>query len=81
LLSGIAELSEFYREHEREELIDQSGEIQSLRAWLEEIRTQTAARTRSSVCGSRWPRPSESRTTSKAAEVRDQLRKLQASET
>ena len=78
--SGIAELSEFYREHEREELIDQSGEIQSLRAWLDEIRTKPPQneieRLRFALAEAIRIEDYE-----KAAEVRDQLRKLQASET
>lgn len=36
---GLEEIREFYREHSRPDLIEQSGEIQSLESWLQEIRT------------------------------------------
>jgi hypothetical protein len=78
--AGLAELADFYRAHDREELVEQSGEIQSLKAWLEEIRTRPPQneieRLRVALAEAIRIEDYE-----KAAEVRDQLRKLQASET
>jgi len=37
---GLAAIEEFYRENEREDLMEQSGELQSLRHRLEELRKQ-----------------------------------------
>jgi hypothetical protein len=36
---GLEEIRNFYREHGRSDLIDQSGEIQSLEGWMNELRT------------------------------------------
>jgi len=36
---GLDEIRNFYREHGRGDLIDQSGEIQSLEGWINELRT------------------------------------------
>ena len=38
--SGLEEFRQFYREHERMDLMEQSGEIQSLEAWLQEIQAK-----------------------------------------
>jgi len=77
--AGISELAEFYRDHEREELIEQSGEILSLRGWLDEIRRKPPQneieRLRFALAEAIRIEDYET-----AAEVRDQLRKLQASE-
>ena len=37
---GLVAIEEFYRENEREDLMEQSGELQSLRHRLEELRRQ-----------------------------------------
>ena len=34
---GLDEIRQFYREHERQDMLEQSGEIQSLETWLQEI--------------------------------------------
>ena len=34
---GIGRIREFYRDHSRHELVDQSGELNSLKAWLDEL--------------------------------------------
>jgi len=77
---GLEQMAEFHREHEREELIEQSGEILSLRAWLEEIRRRPPEneieRLRFALAEAIRIEDYE-----RAAQVRDQLRKLQASET
>jgi hypothetical protein len=36
---GLEDIRNFYREHGRSDLIDQSGEIQSLEGWINELRT------------------------------------------
>ncbi len=77
---GLEQLAAFHRDHEREELIEQSGEILSLRAWLEEIRQRPPEneieRLRFALAEAIRIEDYE-----RAAQVRDQLRKLQASET
>ena len=35
---GIGKIRDFYRDHSRSEMVDQSGELNSLKAWLDEIR-------------------------------------------
>jgi hypothetical protein len=37
---GMNRIREFYRENSRQEMIDQSGELSSLKLWLEEISTK-----------------------------------------
>lgn len=37
---GIEEIRGFFREHDRFDLIEQSGEIQSLEQWLEELKSE-----------------------------------------
>jgi hypothetical protein len=36
---GLEEIRNFYREHGRSDLIEQSGEIHSLESWMQELRT------------------------------------------
>jgi len=38
--SGLEDIRRFYREHERLDLMEQSGEIVSLESWLQEIQTK-----------------------------------------
>jgi protein-arginine kinase activator protein McsA len=38
--SGLEEIRQFYREHERLDLMEQSGEILSLESWLQEIQKE-----------------------------------------
>jgi hypothetical protein len=75
---GLSDLEGFYRENEREELLEQSGEIQSLRQWLEDIRRKRPVseleRLQRDLAEAIQIEDYE-----KAAAVRDQLRKLQAS--
>ena len=37
---GIEEIREFFREHDRFDLVEQSGEIQSLEQWLDELKAE-----------------------------------------
>lgn len=78
--AGLDELSEFHRDHDREEQIEQSGEVQSLRAWLDELRRRPPQnemeRLQSALAEAIRIEDYET-----AARVRDQLRRLQASET
>ena len=36
---GLEEIRNFYREHGRSDLIEQSGEIHSVEGWMQELRT------------------------------------------
>lgn len=80
IAEGLDQLADFHREHDREELIEQSGEVQSLRGWLDEIRLKPPQneidRLRSALDEAIRIEDYET-----AARVRDQLRRLQASET
>jgi hypothetical protein len=72
---GLAAIEAFYREQEREDLLEQSGEVQSLRHRLEELRKQPPEdpleRLRLDLAEAIRREDYE-----RAAEVRDQLRKL-----
>lgn len=76
---GLEELEAFYRENGREDLMANSGEITSLKSWLEEIRER---RPLSEI--EKLQRALEEAIRvedyERAAQVRDQMRKLQASE-
>jgi hypothetical protein len=78
--TGLEELAEFHREHDREEQIEQCGEVLSLRGWLDELRTRPPQneleRLRFALAEAIRIEDYET-----AARVRDQLRRLQASET
>ncbi len=72
---GLTAIEEFYRENEREDLAEQSGELQSLRHRLEELRKQPPEdeleRLRMDLAEAIRLEDYE-----RAAEVRDRLRKL-----
>lgn len=76
---GVADLEEFYRENDREEVIEQSGEIQSLRGWLDDVRKRPPEneleRLRLALAEAIRMEDYE-----KAAAVRDQLRKIESPE-
>jgi hypothetical protein len=78
--TGLEELAEFHREHDREEQIEQCGEVLSLRGWLDELRNRPPQneleRLRFALAEAIRIEDYET-----AARVRDQLRRLQASET
>ncbi|MFM7103197.1 MAG: UvrB/UvrC motif-containing protein [Verrucomicrobiota bacterium] len=75
--ASLNELEEFYREHEREDLLEGSGEIHSLRQWLEEVRHRKPL---SEVEKLRRALAEAIRTEDyeAAARVRDELRKLES---
>jgi hypothetical protein len=72
---GLDELREFYREQQRLDLLDASGEIHSLENWLEEIRSKRplSERERLELALNEAVAREDYE---KAAQVRDQLRNL-----
>ena len=74
--SGLEELRQFYREHERTDLLEQSGEIQSLESWLQEIQAKRP-RTARERLESALNEAVSNEDYEKAAQVRDALRNLQ----
>jgi hypothetical protein len=38
--AGIEELRQFYRQYDRQDLLDTNGEVQSLENWLQEIQSK-----------------------------------------
>jgi hypothetical protein len=76
---GIARIREFYRKHERTELLEQCGEITWLRNWLEQVFTLRPLSRRE-----RLERDLNEAVTNedyeKAAQVRDALRNLKTSD-
>jgi hypothetical protein len=74
--SGLEELRQFYREHERTDLMEQSGEIQSLESWLQEIQAKRP-RTARERLESALNEAVKNEDYEKAAQVRDALRNLQ----
>ena len=72
---GAEAIREFYREHSRQDLLEQSGEVQSLESWLAEIRANRPLSTREKLeraLGDAIRREDYE----KAAQVRDALRHL-----
>ncbi|MDB6017908.1 MAG: UvrB/UvrC protein [Pedosphaera sp.] len=76
---GITKIRDFYRDHAREELIDQSGEVISLRTWLEEISAQRPITKREQLEQALNDAVSNE-DYEKAAQMRDALRNLKTSE-
>lgn len=74
---GIEELENFYRDNEREDLLESSGEISSLRTWLEEVR-QRKPLTQMEKLQRALDEAISVEDYERAAQVRDQMRKLQA---
>ena len=73
--SGLEELRQFYREHDRTDLMEQSGEIQSLEYWLQEIQVKRP-RTARERLESALNEAVKNEDYEKAAQVRDALRNL-----
>jgi len=73
---GIEQLRAFYREHERPELIEHSGEITSLELWLNDIRTKRPLSEREKLERD-LDEAVAAEDFEKAAQVRDALKKLQ----
>lgn len=74
---GIEELRDFYRAHERMDLLDQSGEIESLEGWLEDLRTQRPLSAREKLERA-LAEAVQVEDYERAAKVRDALRKLES---
>jgi hypothetical protein len=71
---GMEELESFYRDNEREDLLENSGEITSLRHWLEEVRTRKPL-TETEKLQRALDEAILQEDYEKAAKVRDQMRK------
>lgn len=74
---GIDELESFYRDNERDDLLENSGEISSLRSWLEEVR-QRKPLTPLEKLQRALDEAISIEDYERAAQVRDQMRRLQA---
>lgn len=72
---GLEELRNFYAEHSRQDMIAQSGEIQSLEAWLTEVSANRPLSAREKL-EQALNEAVEEEDYEKAAEVRDALRNL-----
>lgn len=72
---GLDEIRNFYREHGRHELLEQSGEIQSLEAWLQEISSKRPMTEREKL-ESALDEAVKEENYEKAAKLRDSLRNL-----
>lgn len=72
---GLEEIRDFYAEHDRMDLMEQSGEIQSLEAWLVEIETKRPLTKREKL-ESDLNEAVRNEDYEKAAKVRDAIRNL-----
>jgi hypothetical protein len=73
--SGLEEIRQFYRDHERQDLVEQSGEVQSLEMWLQEIQNKRPLSVREKL-ESALNEAVKNEDYEKAAQVRDELRKM-----
>lgn len=73
--AGLEEIRQFYRDHERQDLVEQSGEIQSLEIWLQDIQNQRPLTEREKL-ESALNEAVKNEDYEKAAQVRDELRKM-----
>jgi hypothetical protein len=74
---GVEEIRNFFRDHSRLDMLEQSGEIQSLETWLGEIRNRRPLSTREKL-EQALNEAVQSEDYEKAAEVRDALRNLKS---
>jgi hypothetical protein len=72
---GLEEIRQFYRDQDRSDLLDQSGEIISLEAWLEEIRAKRPMSPREKL-ELALNEAVQNEDYEKAAQVRDALKNL-----
>jgi hypothetical protein len=72
---GLEEIRQFYRDQERQDLLEQSGEIQSLEIWLQEIQNKRPLTAREKL-ESALDEAVRNEDYEKAAQVRDALRKM-----
>jgi len=75
---GLDEIRTFYRQHARQDLLEQSGEIHSLESWLEEIQTKRPLSQREKLEHA-LDEAVRREDYEKAAQVRDALRNLKTS--
>jgi hypothetical protein len=73
--AGLEEIRQFYRDHERVDLMEQSGEIQSLEAWILEIQAKRPLSPRQRLENA-LSEAVKNEDYEKAAQVRDALRNL-----
>jgi len=73
--SGLEEIRQFYREHDRHDLLENSGEIQSLEMWLQEIQSKRPMTAREKL-ESALSEAVRNENYEEAARVRDALRKM-----
>src|SRR5580692_4909520 len=72
---GLEEIRQFYREHERQDLLEISGELQSLEMWLQEIQSTRPLTPREKL-ESALNEAVRNENYEEAARVRDALRKM-----
>ena len=75
---GLEEIRQFYVDHERPDLLEQSGEVQSLEAWLREIEAKRPLSPREKL-ESALNEAVQNEDYERAAKMRDALRNLKAS--
>jgi len=73
--AGLEEIRQFYRDHGRQDLVEQSGEIQSLEIWLQEIQNKRPLTAREKL-EFQLNEAVKNEDYEKAAQVRDELRKM-----
>jgi hypothetical protein len=73
--SGIEEIRQFYRQCDRQDLLENSGEVQSLEMWMQEIQTKRPMTPREKL-ESALNEAVRSENYEEAARVRDKLRKM-----
>ena len=76
---GIEEIEDFFRDNEREDLLENSGELASLRHWLGEIRARRPLSALEKL-QRQLDEAIQAEDYEKAARVRDEMKKHQASE-
>lgn len=72
---GLDEIRNFYREHSRHDLLEQSGEIQSLEIWLQEVSAKRPMTEREKL-ETALDEAVKAENYEKAAKLRDSLRKI-----
>ncbi len=77
--AGIERLREFYQQHSRQDLLDQSAEIQALQHWLEEVNSKRPLSRREQLEND-LHEAVKKEDYEKAARVRDALRNLKPSD-
>jgi UvrB/uvrC motif len=73
--AGLEEIRQFYRDHGRQDLVEQSGEIQSLEIWLQEIQNKRPLTAREKL-EFQLNEAVKNEDYERAAQVRDELRKM-----